>query len=220
MRKAMVAAFAVLAVMGKASAAEPQINWSGFYAGIDVGGLSVQSPTTIPANPVTADIDSNSFVGGAHLGYRWHAPASRWVTGVEIDYWGANAQGDAPFVGFGNSAHLEVNRGGSLRGILGLTTNSALVYVTGGVAHAKFSGCVLSLLGGCWQSYSDTLWGWTVGLGAAYALHPNVIARLEYIYSDFGDHSYSTPPINGGITDVALRTHILRAGLSWRFRSF
>ncbi|HRF07665.1 MAG TPA: porin family protein [Xanthobacteraceae bacterium] len=220
MRKAMVAAFVGFVVATGAAAAEPQFNWSGFYAGIDAGALSAQTPTTIPAIPVTADIKSSSFLGGAHIGYRWQVPASRWVTGIELDLWGARATDDAEFVGYGNSAQLEVKWGGSLRGVLGLSMDRMLVYATGGLAHARFNGCVLALGGGCWQSYSDSLWGWTAGLGAAYALHPNVIARLEYIYADFGEHSYSTPPINGGITDVGMRNHMLRAGVSWRFSSF
>ena len=221
MLKAGVVAFAMLFVASSASAAEPQVNWSGFYAGIDVGGLFAKSPTTVPALPATADIKPNGFLGGGHIGYRWHAPASRWVFGVEADLWGVRADDDAPFLGFGNSAYLKVNRGGSLRGVAGFTANSALLYATGGAAYARFSGCILALgTNDCWQGYSDTAWGWTAGIGAAYALHPNLIARLEYLYADFGDHSYSTPAINGGITDVALKTHTLRAGLSWRFRSF
>ncbi len=217
MRKTIVAAVAVFAIAGDALAIEPQMNWSGFYAGIDLGGLSAKTPTTIPALPITADIEPSGFIAGGHLGYRWHTPGSRWVFGVEADFWGVRAADDAEFVGFGNSTRVDMKWGGSLRGVAGRAINSTLLYVTGGVAYANFDGCVLSLLGGCWQSYSDTRLGWTAGLGLAHAFRPNLIARLEYLYSDYGDQSYATPAVVGGVTNVEIRTHVLRGGLSWRF---
>lgn len=217
MRKVIVIAFAALSIAGDALAAEPQVNWSGLYAGMDLGGLYAKSPTTVPALPVSADTEPSGFIAGGHVGYRWHTPGSRWVFGVETDFWTTRAADDAEFVGFGNSARHEVNWGGSFRGIAGQAIHSTLFYVTGGVAYANFDGCILSLLGGCWESYSETRLGWTAGLGVAHDFQPNLIARIEYLYSDFGDQSYATPAINGGVTNVEMRTHVVRAGLSWRF---
>lgn len=79
----------------------------------------------------------------------------------------------------------------TLRGRLGyqLMPNT-VVYVTGGAAwmHMSVSPDMVG-------SFGSTLTGYAVGAGAEYALFPKAKLRLEYLYSDFGGHSFDATPL-------------------------
>jgi outer membrane immunogenic protein len=65
---------------------------------------------------------------------------------------------------------------------------------------------------------SKTRTGWTVGGGAGYAFTPNITAKAEYLYQDFGSSRYTAT--NGNVTlntDAHLRSHLFRAGIDYRF---
>jgi outer membrane immunogenic protein len=55
--------------------------------------------------------------------------------------------------------------------------------------------------------------GWTVGGGIEYAFAPNWSAKLEYLFVDLGDKVY---PL-GTPDRVDVQTHLVRAGLNYRF---
>ncbi len=171
--------------------AAPIFTWTGFYAGVQAGyawdKVSVDSPFL-----GALSVNKNGFVGGGHVGYLYQSGPA--VFGVEGDVEGTSLY---------NSALRA-----SLRGRLGLGFDRTLLYVTGGLAVAGGGN------GGnyLYNNSDTTRLGWTVGGGAEYAFAPNWSARLEYRYSDFGNHmvGYST----------AHRTeNAVRLGVSYHFSS-
>ena len=54
--------------------------------------------------------------------------------------------------------------------------------------------------------------GWTVGLGMEVGLTPNWSAKVEYLYIDLTDRSYT---VTG--TDNGLESNLLRFGVNYRF---
>lgn len=66
--------------------------------------------------------------------------------------------------------------------------------------------------------------GWMLGAGVEYALWSNWSAKLEYNYLRFGAISPTFTTTGGlGVTgtgELKLNTHIVKAGLNYRFSTF
>ena len=141
----------------KAPTPVPVLSWTGFYAGINGGGVWTDGPSmtyTDLANtgntfnsylPTTVNASTSGGFAGLHVGYNWQA-APNWVFGIEGDWdWtnltanGTNRLNRA-VVGtlFTDNAFLEtkVNWLASVRGRAGYVWNSWLLYATGGLAFA------------------------------------------------------------------------------------
>src|SRR5262249_5008550 len=123
----------------------------------------------------------------------------------------------------------------TLRGRIGiLATPASLVYVTGGLASGGVKGSTTvnfgtdCALNSCSAGEgSATLWGWTVGGGLEHAFGAGWSLKLEYLYYDLGDFSYSIhetsnvfPPFLGTETlraETDVTGHLLRTGVSFKF---
>jgi outer membrane immunogenic protein len=207
-------------IKGPAYKAPPAVfNWSGWYGGVDAGYLYGEADVLNNAVGALASPKPDGFVGGVHLGYRWQMP-SKWVLGIEADFWGSSASDERPYTGVINFAPVDINWGGSVRGVVGVAMSPTLLYVTGGVAFIDVDGCTNAGLNTACiaqSQFGGTLTGWTVGFGLARALSQNWSARIEYLYADFGDKTYVTTGVAGGLTTLDLQTHTVRGGISYRF---
>lgn len=199
----------------------PGHSWGGFYVGVHVGGGKGHvdpSPTpgpsiqpTVPTNPteptepfgapipVEDYIDVEGAFGGAQVGYLQQSQ-SNIVYGVEGDISLATIDGAS-----GGTADIEMTA--SVRARLGYAIDRFLPYVTGGLAVARVKAD-----NGIVPSDTSTHVGWTVGIGAEYALTDHVSTRLEYRYSDFGSAYNSN---YGGDLDASLNS--VQLGLNYRF---
>lgn len=143
-------------------------NWSGFYAGLNVGGgwnrdrgseycvdnlgvLNGGSCQVLPAGQ-TGAMKASGVVGGGQIGYAWQY--GRMVLGLEADYQGSGISGSStvkgPF-GFRGFDGLALPAGsytasekldwfGTFRGRLGYSVlDRILLYLTGGVAYGHIS---------------------------------------------------------------------------------
>jgi outer membrane immunogenic protein len=200
-------------------------DWTGFYLGGDAGYLWSGSTYFIPGAPgFTAHPDPNSFTFDGHIGYRYQL-SNGLVLGLEGDFGWLNGK-NADFLSNsgapGGSGFLKLSRDASLRGIAGWAMDRDLYYVTGGAAWMHLFGCDTSNPASticpsstvAFGGYQD---GWTIGVGLAHAFTENFIGRIEYLYADYGNKSYSTPGVVGGVTQLDLHTSTVRAGLSWKF---
>lgn len=212
-------------------AAVPVFTWTGFYVGVQAGYAWGTSSTAFTgAGGVTArDLDSEGFVGGAHIGY--NQQLGSFVVGIEADLEGASLDG---YVGLrfsdGSVLQVEPDVGlqGSLRARLGVSFDRALIYATGGLAFASFENDY-TFTDGITDavtrvSFDNTEWGWTLGAGVEYAFTNNLTARVEYRYTQLSgyrnDNSDDAGFFDGGSYDFDPDFHTVRVGLSYKFGTY
>jgi len=194
-------------------------NWTGFYAGINIGGAINDShyklsptgdylddPFSAPDNPLRTDsgsFDDTAFTGGAQLGYNYQV--CHFVFGLETDFnYNGTDESDSvdralssPLVGrFIHTVKQTIDYFGTFRARAGFTPfDRLLVYGTGGLAygHVSSRSNVLFTAGGdnYVGSKSDIRAGWAAGGGSEYAVTNNWSLRVEYLFVDLGKQSYS-----------------------------
>ncbi len=178
-------------------------DWTGVYGGIAVGyGWGSYDVTAAPS----FDFDGNGFLAGGTLGSNWQS--GQFVFGLEGDMSWAGMDGStiAPW----NDRTLSVkNRWyGTLRGRAGVAIDEILLYGTGGVAATRINASDPV------ASSTNTHTGWTLGGGIEAGLMENVSAKVEYLYSDFGNRTYH---LDNGPTRIDNSSHIVRTGVNYRF---
>ena len=158
-----------------------------------------------------ADADPSGGMVGGTIGYNWQAMGSPFVFGLEGDIDWADIKGSFVSAACPTGCETKNNWLGTVRGRLGYAFDRVMPYVTGGAAF----GDIQANQGG-FSGVSDTKVGWTVGGGVEAAVVGKWTAKLEYLYVDLGSvgcgaGSCSMP------TNVDFRTHVVRAGLNFRF---
>ncbi|KAF0230616.1 MAG: hypothetical protein FD175_1376 [Beijerinckiaceae bacterium] len=197
-------------------------SWTGAYVGADAGySFGKGTVNVVGFAGAIARPDPSGFSLGAHAGYRYQL-ANNIVLGAEVRaFANLDTRDDAIYpTAPVNAGRLENQWGGDARLSLGYAVGRMLPYIAGGIALADYKGCTtLVATGACGAnaSFSDTRIGWTIGGGLAYAFTNNLIARIDYAYSAFGNKNHTTTGVAGGITRVKLETHAVRAGLSYKF---
>ena len=154
----------------------PVASWAGPYAGLSVGyGFSGHAKV----HDGGPDIKTKGFVGGVFGGYQWQQ--ENFVYGAEADLGYNGVKGDSG--GVNSKGSFE----GSLRARLGYAvTPEILLYGTGGGALKNQK---VSVPG---DSDSNTMLGWTAGVGTDIKITDNVFGRVEYRYTDFGSKSFDS----------------------------
>jgi outer membrane immunogenic protein len=218
-------------------------NWSGFYIGGNVGygwgngrthfeDIITTAGFTAGTTPTTMDTRSNGVIGGAQIGYSWHAGA--FVTGLEADIQGSGIKGsintNLPFLG--GTAFSSVERlswFGTVRGRLGVTaTPDLLLYATGGLAFGRTENSAnLTFGSGSFPGeVNKSKVGWAAGAGTEWMFARNWSAKIEYLYVDLGESSVAAPLVrfSGAIQPAftvgytwKTQDHIVRAGVNYHF---
>jgi high affinity Mn2+ porin len=193
-------------------------DWSGFYMGAHVGYASGRSswsasqPGGAPNKTGSLDLfrtfdafdGSGSQLGGQHAGYNYMFP-SRLVLGVEADVsfpttFEGGQNFSSPAVGAANYNDT-IEMSGTVRGRVGYDLGRWLYFVTGGLAwtYGQFTRTQLadSPTGSTPAGTVETSFlgrvGWTVGAGVEAPIAPGWTARLEYLYSQYGNTSVTFP---------------------------
>lgn len=204
--------------------------------------------TCIPST----DFHRNGPLAGGQIGYNWQI-SSMWLVGAEADYqWSdLNGKGISTFTlgGAGNTtmiAHETVQSFGTLRLRIGsIIANPLLLYGTGGLAFGQVRDTLnIGPVGGgalasggfsyscapsstCFTGSSDkTVWGWTMGAGAEYALTTNITFKTELLYIHLAAPSATAvAPGTVGATAASsftadfttVHAAVMRAGVNLRF---
>jgi outer membrane immunogenic protein len=158
-------------------------NWTGLYAGLNLGyewGKATNS-----------SIDPSGVAGGGQVGYNWQS--GQFVFGAETDIQISGADDTFAPYKFSNPWF------GSLRGRAGFAINNMLLYGTFGLAY----GDLKAEFGGL--SESKTLVGWAGGVGMEVGFTPNWSAKVEYLYMDLGNRSFSLTGVDNGLQASYLR---------------
>ncbi len=177
-------------------------NWSGFYAGANLGGDWLRSRVDVAGQ--SGNVNSAGLTGGLQVGYNFQT--GPWVLGAEADVGYGRATKTAT-VG-ADRVRAEKNWSGTVRARAGYADDRLFVYGTGGLAWASFK---LQDDNGVTVSKKDTTRaGWTLGAGAEYAVAQNISVKGEYLYADFGK-------ANVGAARESLTDHTVRVGVNYKF---
>ena len=198
-----------MAVKAPSKPASADYDWTGFYLGGNVGYAWGNSDFSDPANgiagsmslaqPIDSFDEAGSFYVGVQGGYNYMLP-NRWVIGSEFDVSAPSFQNPAGLsVGgmttftsptLGSETYSEnVLTSGTLRGRIGYAPGHWLLYATGGLAWSYNQLSLTNNVTGATDS--PFLWrlGWAAGAGVETPIAPHWTARLEYLYTDYGNSS-------------------------------
>jgi outer membrane immunogenic protein len=240
---AMLASFAAIQSAGAADLAlkappppAPVYSWTGWYAGLNLGGSFGRAGDTTTFGPAGTVLSSTSsrldgVIGGGQIGYNWQA--SNWLFGLEADIQGSSERGTATstagIAGFcGVIAVFPCTTTGTLvdqeklpwfgtvRGRVGvLASPTWLFYATGGLAYGEIkSNETLTVAGGPFaggvlaNNFSTIRAGWTVGGGVEGVITGNWTAKLEYLYMDYGKINNTFAGVAPLFTPINLSTHV------------
>jgi outer membrane immunogenic protein len=216
MRKQLLTSAAVLALSAGAAFASDlpthkgpppaptpaPFSWTGFYIGAEAGfgwGEESDNLDSITGYPLD-HFGVSGPKGGIKAGY--NQQFNNLVLGVEADIEASGIQGKktGTFYDEGNGIGTLSMRNtwqGSLRARAGVAFDRLLIFATGGLAIAddKESFYVDDpYYSSPWVgSQTNTLYGWTIGGGAEYAIDNHWSVSGELRYADFGKASYSIP---------------------------
>ena len=163
-------------------------DWSGAYLGGQMGYASGTSR-------YSSDIDEqlkfspDGFLGGIYGGYN-HQFSNNMVLGLDADFSLANIKNNGKYYDGGIrdpevGTSIKMRWNGAARIRAGYAVDRFLPYVAAGLSYGKYKLSVWDEEGSM-LDVSKTRTGWTIGAGLDYAVTDNLIARVEYRYSDFG----------------------------------
>ena len=190
------------------------------------------------------DFNLTGFTGGGDVGCDYQIEA--WVVGIEGDWSNLNKEGQAfnapgttlpNALGLFNVTAYETQERwfATARGRAGYALDKYFLYVTGGAAWMKIDSSHFCLqcfsaagapLGGAFfrnEFQSDRRSGWTVGVGAEYALSHGWSVRSEYLYVSIPTYTTFTTPTGVGLSSqvnnlsTRLYDYLWRAGLTYKF---
>ena len=202
--------------------AVPIYSWTGFYIGGQVGysfgndHLYEYLTSNGAYTNFEKKYDVSGVSGGLYGGGNYQM--GNVVLGLEGDIEGGSIKGDWRDVLVGGAGDTQINVQGSLRGRFGLAVDRTLFYGTGGLAVAEVKHTYSNLLTGINETSSSVRAGWTAGAGIEIALTPNILARVEYRYTDYGMSRYDSVtsfPGLSGTMEPKLST--IRVGAAYRF---
>lgn len=227
---ALPAFAADLMVSEPAPAVSSGYDWSGAYVGV-FGGYSAgtvdwtgeyfDGNTSLGATD--GSFDADGWLVGGTIGANMQSGA--FVFGVEADIAWSNISGDGEAIdGPGPDASYPsatVDYLGTLRARAGIAADSALFYVTGGLAAGggDISITNVDTLGDD-RSESFTATGWAAGAGLEFALADNVSLKAEYLYTSLstGDVDFgSGPDFDSLIVNGDLTSNTVKIGLNYGF---
>src|ERR1700687_4127716 len=188
----------------------PLFSWSGLYFGINGGWGFGHSDWNISAFGFdTGNFNINGGLVGATLGVNWQVNA--WVFGIEGDFDGSWIDGKSSVSPGCNVVNCETKDKwlATLRGRVGYAADRVLFYATGGGAF----GDVLANTTSNWQRANKGRW--TAGGGIEAAFTNNLTARVEYLFVDLQNSTFT--PVPAVPVTVKFNANLIRVGLDYKF---
>jgi outer membrane immunogenic protein len=191
----------------------PSYIWAGYYLGIYAGGAFGNSSHDTPSGPLISLATGNFPVSGPMVGgtIGFNFQKDNLVAGIEFDAGWGNIKGSTTNNCSGTVCETSNPGIVTLRARLGYAFDRILPFATIGVALGDVRAEVIGS-----GATNPQKAGLAVGAGVEYALGINWIAKLEYLYVDFGKTTCSD--CDPGFADtVTLKINVLRAGLNYKF---
>jgi outer membrane immunogenic protein len=208
-------------------------NWTGFYAGGNLGaGVGrMEFTATMPGLTASTSDEIRGFVGGVQGGFNWqNGPL---VAGIEADVQFSHQRNGV------NTTELQITNSmdffGTLRGRVGYAMDEWLFYLTAGGGYGSTQAsmittcvpppvpppgpvCASTLPAAGSFSGSDFSPFWVVGVGVETQIWDRWTGRIEYLYLQSG--SISNPfAVSGGTLAVtkSVYDNVIRTGLNYHF---
>jgi outer membrane immunogenic protein len=226
-------AMLALTVFVSSAHAQTPYNWTGAYAGVNLG--SVWSSSKLNANNISFLPDDGTYhyanTGatvnpGLQVGYVQQL-LGHWVVGAEGDFsYPDNSTQYQQSDPLGEFDHFTVHNKlqGSLRLRAAYAIERFLPFITAGVSFASLGLDYTNEMGASENlSKITTQVGWVLGGGLDYGVLANLSVRTEYLYSDYGKALNLNIPTVGGYVDssggahATLASHVVRAAINYRF---
>ncbi len=247
--------FVTLGALAIAVAATPALaddndaSWTGAYVGVNAGYTDAKSDQKVVLGGnwsiesaalqtrVTTDYPTASHVKdinyGGQIGFNVQAGSSL-VVGIEADVSGLSGKDSqirtsagAPTYTIANTFDPKVTYG--VKGKLGFAAGNTLFYATGGYGWTQADLATdITSSGGYHKAsaFSHTFNGYEVGGGIEHRFGGKLGLRLEYVYTDQGDVTYTTGYVTGStfLTPAYsetftqdLRMHLVRVSMNYHF---
>ncbi|MER8647329.1 outer membrane protein [Mesorhizobium sp. M0586] len=185
--------YASVALAGLAAPAYAEdTNWTGFYAGAEIGAGFSTPGFEGDALATGSQFNDDAFVGGIYVGHDWQHGQFVYGAVANLDFLGFNNQSvthaDPVFGGKTDSYGYDLDWVASARARAGyLASDQILLYGTAGVAvtRVEASSAFNGFLGGT-DTIRKTRVGGAFGAGVEYAFAPNWSFKTEYSQYLFG----------------------------------
>lgn len=212
------------ATRGKQLAIGEIYNWTGFYVGFNLGGVSGKVETSYTLGGKAPFVGLHGM-GGVQSGYNFQT--GHYVFGVESD---------VQITGQSNNWQFSTTSGGvtatintkqkvpglfTLRGRAGYAVDKWLFYGTAGLAYGEVESVVTMTspnLATTTANFEKSRGGWVAGAGVEAPLFSGWTAKFEYLYIDFGSINESfmaSAPFTIVNVSTRVRDHSLRMGLNY-----
>jgi high affinity Mn2+ porin len=212
----------------------PAYNWNGFYAGLHIGGAwGTSNWSTVGAagsssayQTINTFDEAGSFLAGFQGGYN-HVLPNRILVGGEVDasfpnfisLAGTTIGPSTNFTStvFGPENFTEaVLASGTVRGRIGYAPGNWLFYATGGFAWSYDRQTLTNFTTTATESPFVWRLGWAAGVGVEAPIAPHWTAKLEYLFVDYGNRTYSFAAGAQPFTSDLLLQEV-RAGVNYQF---
>lgn len=188
------------------------VDWSGYYAGISVGRPTGDTTWDLP--PLALSLVPDNWGGtlpALNVGRDWQRGRLTFGAAFSLSSGELTAapQSDVFFSCF--QCNTIVSDLLTLRGRAGLATGRMLYFATGGIARADVVGTRSS---GVTTINSDTLTGWTLGLGVERRLAEKISISASYDHTDLGSISFDAH-VPGTVADIDFG--LMQIGVNYRW---
>jgi len=225
----------------KAPPSSTDYDWTGFYAGGQIGLATGNSGWTLTPQgggaPTAGSFglyqspnafkESGSWFEGVQAGYNYML-RNRLVFGIEADgsfpafpdpitgmTIGGSSNFMSPTFGTGNFSE-NVLASGTFRGRIGYAPGHWLFYATGGLAWTYDQQSLTQNASGSTEDRFLYRFGWAAGVGVETAIAPHWTVRGEYLWTDFPSVTENFL-LSGQRISSGLSEHQFRLGLNYRF---
>jgi outer membrane immunogenic protein len=133
---------------------------------------------------------------------------------ADINFANIDSDGESLGAVVGDEVSGKMSWNGATRLRLGYAMDRFLPYIAGGLAFGELEADYD--FGGISDSFSDTMFGWTIGAGFEYAITDTFTTRFEYRYTDYGSFDGDFFPAAADVSSD-LTSHDIRMGVAWKF---
>ncbi len=236
MKRILFAGAATLVAMGQALAADlpqpyspppphaparyvpavaPVYNWGGIYVGLNGGYAFGNSDWTNTLGATTGNFNVNGGLVGGTIGANYQM--GQFVMGIEADGDWTGISGSTSTTCGAVPCKTSNDWLGTVRGRLGFAWDRVLMYGTAGGA----GGNIKASQPGSGATTNNDKFGWTAGAGLEVAITDNLTAKVEYLFVDLSNSTFSCTVCGGGApSTVKFDTSLVRAGLNFKFNGF